>query len=138
MRLLNDTETFKRAMGPYLPIHGLSPDEWPLNPSNIVLTDGDDNLGLFEYCYPGVYTGHYFFNNARGKRAIEVAKKHLTEAFSKCGVYVVIGLTPLEKLGARWLNKKLGFTSHGVVPTEVGPCELVILTKKEWETMSNE
>jgi hypothetical protein len=50
-------------------------------------------------------------------------------------VEVIEGLSPLGKLGARWLNRKLGFKSHGVVDTVSGPCEIVIMTKNEWRQL---
>lgn len=110
---------------------GFVPEEWCANPSNIPISNGDGNVALFEYERPGVYTGHYFLK-ARGKEALKVCQDILAEVFSG-DVEVIRGLTPLENLGARWMNKKLGFTSYGVVKTISGPCELVILTKKEYE-----
>lgn len=114
-------------------VQGLDPIPWLENLNNICLKEYD-NLSLFEFESPGVYSGHYFFNSARGRSAKDLAEKMLEEMFS--GIYadvrIIKGLTPTRKAGARWMNKQLGFKSYGVIETCVEPCELVILTKEEW------
>lgn len=112
---------------------GFEPENWLANSNNIALTDGLKNFSLFEFELDGIYTGHYFFGNARGREALAIAKEMVREAFSNHPIKVIRGLTPLEKLGARWLSRQTGFTSHGVVQTTTGPCELFILSKDEWE-----
>ena len=119
------------TVSPYLPIEGFYPREWLKDDNNIALTNSNNDFALFEHI-DGLYTGHYFFNS-RGKEAVKAATDMLDEIFSDTySVNVIRGLSPLQELGARWLNRKLGFTSHGVVQTKAGPCELVILTKQEW------
>lgn len=125
-----DAETIQRVMEPYLPLEGFDPSLWSDNPNNIALIDEKDNLVLLEYNLPNVYTGHWFFNS-RGKEAVSVAIEMRDEIFSAYGAKVVRGLTPLQKLGARWLAKRVGFKSHGVTHTPTGPCELFILTKED-------
>lgn len=121
------------TMNPYLPIVGLDPEEWLRNELNIALTDGKGNYGLFERAGLGLVSGHYFMK-VRGRDALRISKSILKEVFTgPYDVKVIRGFTPLENLGARWMNKKLGFTGYGVLDTAVGPMELVILTKKEWE-----
>lgn len=114
-------------------ILGFHPEEWLANEENIALTNEYGDCFLFERELPGVVTGHYFFFS-RGRGAVNAAKDMLEELFTgPYDVKVVRGLSPLERLGARWLNRQLGATSYGVVNTIIGPCELVILTKQEWE-----
>lgn len=121
------------TMQPYLhETVGFEPVSWLANPLNICLTNGEGDFSLFERELPHVVTGHYFFKS-RGRQAVRIAREMLAEAF--LGAYeieLIRGLTPLQKLGARWMNKQLGFKSYGVVQTLVGPCELVMLTKQEW------
>ena len=118
-------------MSPYLPLEGFDPDTWLEYEKNIALIDENDNLSLFEYNLPGVYTGHWFYK-ARGKEAIRVANEMLGEIFSdKYDVKIIRGLTPLQNLGARWLAKRVGFKPSGVTHTKAGPCELFILNKNE-------
>src|SRR3546814_14858642 len=56
----------------------------------------------------------------------------LDELFSEYAVDTVVGMTPLDNKGARWMNRRLGFTYCGIVKTEVDPCEIVMMTKKDW------
>lgn len=108
---------------------GFHPVEWLSRPENIAITDGCGNWSLFELSSDGIYTGHYFFV-VRGKVAKKLALEMLDFFFDNTGVKVLRGLTPLQKLGARWMSRQLGFKGYGVVQTANGPCELFILTKE--------
>jgi hypothetical protein len=108
---------------------------WLGDGDNVALTNDIGDIALFERNYLGIYTGHYFFRS-KGKTARANAKEFLHEIFTEYPVDVIRGMTPLENLGARWMNKQLGFTGYGVLETSEGPCELVILTKQEWEQLS--
>ena len=128
-----DVETVLRAVSQYRErILGFFPVEWLSDDNNIAFVDNKNNVALFEYNYPGVYTGHYFFFS-RGKEAIDVATDILKTTFTKYPVEAIRGITPLKHLGARWMTKKLGFKSYGIVHTPNGPEELFVLTRKEWE-----
>lgn len=111
--------------------------DWLTNYDNIALTDGAGNFCLFEFELPGVYSGHYFFN-VRGKEAVKLAKEMLNKVFNCPEVEIIRGLTPVEKLGARWLSRKLGFTSYGAVETKSGYCELFIQTKEEYNNKEDD
>lgn len=110
-------------------VSGLDPESWIANPNNIALTDGEGNFNLLEYVKPGMYTGHVFYVS-RGKKAIELMKEALDKTFSEYPVEVIVGLTPIEKVGARWLSRKVGFKGHGIIKTIIGPCEVFIMTKE--------
>lgn len=123
------------TMEPYLPLQGFEPKQWLGLSLNVALTDGEGNYSLFERYSEFVVTGHYFFK-ARGKQALQLAKEMLQEAFTgDYNIKTIRGLTPLEKQGARWLSKNIGFKSYGEVDTKAGPCELFILNKNEWENL---
>lgn len=129
-----DLDLLLKEMEPYLPLVGFDPPLWLGNVDNLAFTDGDHNLALFERDGRGVVFGHYFFNKARGKEALALCREVLKEVFEgDYDVQVIKGLTPITHLGARWMNKKLGFKSYGVLDTVTGHCEIVILTKPEWE-----
>lgn len=113
-------------------ITGFYPKEWIDNPLNIALINDNQDISLFEFEAPGVVSGHYFFWS-RGKIAVKAAKEFLNEIFTY-DIKVVRGITPITNLGARWVNRQLGLKSYGIVQTTVGPCEIIILTKQEWET----
>lgn len=128
-----DVAELMATMGPYeQELKGFYPSEWLSNDQNICLTDGHGNFTLFERVTPNAVYGHYFLV-ARGREAITLCKEFLAEAFTgPYGIETIMGITPLDKGGALWMNKKLGFKSLGITDTVVGPCELVMLTKKEW------
>lgn len=108
----------------------LDVNSWLADPDNIAFVQEEDgSVGLFGYEYPGVYTGHYFFSSkTRGRNAKALATALLHEMFVNRGAKVIRGLTPLTNQAARWMTRQLDFESHGIVLTEVGPCELFILT----------
>ena len=112
---------------------GYGPEAWIANTDNVVLTDGEGSYALFERTgLPHVVIGHYLLQ-ARGKDALRVSREMLDKIFSdKYGVEIIQGFTPLSNLGARWISKKLGFTSHGVVHEDGKPFEYVMLTKQDW------
>lgn len=114
---------------------GFEAADWLSNLDNVALTDGEGSFALFERSTPSLVTGHYFFL-VRGREAEKLARECLKEIFvGGYGVEVIRGLTPLDKRGALWMNKKLGFTQHDLIETVAGPCALVVLTKKEWEQL---
>lgn len=117
-------------------LSGFNPEEWLADTRNVALINDLGDISLFQRLTPSVVIGHYFFLS-RGRAAINAAQEMLKEVFTgPYGVEAVEGLSPLQKLGARWLNRKLGFKSHGVVDTVAGPCEIVIMTKNEWSQLN--
>lgn len=121
-------------------IVGFDPVVWLSDPSNIALTNRQGDIALFEdqSKMPGAVCGHYFFFS-RGRDAIKTSKEMLKEIFKHgYGVDRIIGLTPVDNLGALWMNKRLGFKEYGEIGTEAGLCKFVILTKNEWESTQNE
>lgn len=128
-----DLEAVVKAVSEYREnILGFYPEEWLANDNNLAFTDEFGNISLFEWNYPGVYTGHYFFF-VRGKKAVDLSREILRIVFDEYKVKAIRGITPLKHLGARWMTKKLGFKSYGIVHTPNGPEELFVLTKEEWE-----
>ena len=112
-------------------ITGFYPKEWLEDNKNVALINDRGDVALFEYYSKGVYTGHYFFWS-RGKEAVSSAEDFLSEFFTEYDVEVLQGWTPLVNRGARWMNKRLGFKSYGVLLFE-DPCEHVMMTKQEWK-----
>jgi hypothetical protein len=110
----------KRPEAPFDPI------AWIAHQPNIALINDNGDVALFEGENRPLVTGHYHFNS-RGRQAINAGKSFLDEVFS-LNVRVIRGLTPLTNLGARWMSRQLGFTSHGVINTDTGPHELFMLT----------
>lgn len=113
-------------------IQGFYPDEWLKTERNIALTNDREDIALFEYAKPGVVMGHYFFFS-RGRQAVNAAVDFINELFNDYSVEVIIGLTPLTNKAAKWMNRRLGFKFLGIVKTEIEPCEIVMMSKKDWQ-----
>lgn len=128
-----DFETLDKVVAPYKNTWiGFDAEEIVRNEENILVTDGKDNFGLFEYDRPGVYYGHYLFSPSGRHKPYETAKDILGFFFKEFPVRVVLGLTPVEHKGALRLNKKLGFTTSGIINTEAGPHYQVYLKKDDF------
>lgn len=134
-----DLAVIKAATDPWSEeLHGFWPEAWVTIPENVALTNERGDVALFERHASNekAVLGHYFFHS-RGKAAYGAAVAMLEEAFN--GPYeieVIMGLTPHSKKGALGMNKKLGFKSLGETETFSGPCEMVVMTKPDWESMN--
>ena len=106
--------------------------EWLTNDANVAITDGKGNYALFVFETEKVYTAHVFFGSAKGKDALALGKEMLAKFFKDYPVSVLRGLTPVERLPARWFANKLGFEALGEVETAFGWCELFMLTRDKF------
>lgn len=132
----HNVEALLQTLEPHMhELEGFSAEAWLEQTPNICLTDENGNFALFEYNEPKKYTGHYFFVD-RGKKALNLAKEFLEFFFNNYDVEVIRGMTPLESLGARWLSRQIGFKSYGVIFPINRPCELFILTRKEYKDIN--
>lgn len=106
--------------------------QWLSEYGNFYYMDKDD-IALFNFETPYLYTGHYFFTS-RGKAAKKKALEVLDGFFSLFEQEVTIrGLTPVEHKAAKWMNRQLGFKSYGLVETAPNEfCELFVLTRKDF------
>ena len=110
----------------------ISAEDWLKVPTNIALVNDNEDVALFEIGFKDVYTGHYYFKS-RGREAIKVARQFLDELFNTCyNIDVILGLTPISNLPARWLSRQVGFKSHGLVQGPKRHYEMFIITKKEF------
>jgi len=108
--------------------YDFDPAEWLDNSDNIMITDENSNITLWELGSDGIYTAHVFFKD-KGKKAKALALEMIDKFWFISNHKIVRGMTPLENLPARWMARQLGFKSYGVVSVLCGPCELFILTK---------
>lgn len=99
----------------------------------IILTVGKDS-GVFLKERPGVFSGHYCFEEARGKAAVLLARFLLSVMFSRHDAKIVVGATPVENRPAAWMSRHLGFKDYGQVDqADVGLVTIFVLTKDEFE-----
>jgi hypothetical protein len=112
----------------------VDPKEWIKNPDNIVLVNDSGDLALFEKGIRDIYSGHYYFQS-RGRKAIDSGKAFLDELFNTCyNIDILMGLTPLHNLPARWMSRRLGFASQGAITLNDKHYEMFILSKKEFNS----
>lgn len=108
-------------------------DEWMNGTENIALRNTKGDVALFEFRQKGVYTGHYFFIS-RGKEAIATAEDMLSEIFSpRYDVDIIVGMTPLDKKGAIWMSRRIGFTSMGDADIGGRAHRIFVITKKDFQ-----
>lgn len=130
--ITRDFSKINALLKEYLPIVGFYPEEWVKESRNIALTNYNDDIALFEWFKDGCVYGHYFFRS-RGRAAVIAAQEFISELFTTTDIKVIVGMTPITNKKAKWMNRMLGFKYTGIVKTEAGPCELVIMTKQDWE-----
>lgn len=112
----------------------VDPKEWIKNPDNIVLLNDNGDLALFEKGIKDIYSGHYYFKS-RGRAAIKAGHAFLDELFNTCyNIDVLMGLSPLTNLPARWMSRRLGFASQGAITYDDKHYELFVITKKEFNS----
>lgn len=81
-------------------------------PENIMFLCGND-VGLAVYDYSGVYTVHWYYVSARGRKAIELGKAMIGRLFNNHGAQTLRALIRKELKASRWACRQLGFKSFG-------------------------
>ena len=99
---------------------GLRGIDWVRDSRNVALFLGDD-LALFDYEYPGVYEGHFFFQS-RGKEAVLTAKIMTRKMFEEYGAHMLVGYTPLHLRKACVIASAAGWHYGGIKLTPYGAC----------------
>jgi hypothetical protein len=56
----------------------------------------------------------------------------IAKMFDDHEAQVLRGLTPVDLKAARWLAKKVGLTSYGVLEFPNGPHEIMMITKQDY------
>ena len=132
-----DPKIVQEAIDMVHPEAGITGEEWLKTPTNIALINDQGDVALFEIGLRNIYSGHYAFKS-RGKQAIEAAREFLDEIFNTCyNIDVIMGLTPITNLPARWLTRRVGFKSYGVVEGPKRHYEMFIMTKREFNGRSS-
>jgi hypothetical protein len=107
------------------------PMDWsPAIEGCIVLSCGDDAVGVFEQTHPGVFQTHTMFGpTCRGRRAIEAARAMIDWMIPQHAV-AIWGATPVVNRAARWFNRQLGAVSIGFDDFEAeGQVEIFLLRR---------
>jgi len=108
---------------------------WFNLPRNIMLVEGRD-VGLVTYEYPGVYAVHWYYQDARGRDAINLGKRMVSECFEKYGAETLRAFIRTDLKASRWACRQVGFKSSGIIEFSDGDKnELFFMTKQEYLTM---
>ena len=125
------------AVRPFVVYHDHECDWTPAIEHCVVLSNGEDAIGIFERT-PNLheiyqryrwglrlYQGHTLFDETcRGKKAIQTGREMLAHILENYGD-VIWGATPMKNARARWFNRQLGMKSIGFDEYEVeGPVEI--------------
>jgi hypothetical protein len=104
---------------------------WVDNKNHVMLVENSD-VGLATYEYEGVYTVHWFYPNAKGRQAIELAKRMCDVMFDEYGAKCLRGITRTDIKAARWAARQVGMKSHGIMTFADGEdYELFTMIKDE-------
>lgn len=101
----------------------------------VILSNGIDAVGIFEWSAPGVWQGHTMFHpDCRGKRAI-AAGKAICAAMFEHGADMLWGQTPYYYRHVRWFNRQIGFAPAGIGFHHVsGEVEYFVMRKPDGRT----
>lgn len=105
---------------------------------NIVLRCGPAFAVFTRIADDGQYEGHYLFPpEIKGKKAVSVAKKLLSEMFTKHSAMLIHGLTPRDNRAARVINRALGFSPVGASRNASDQeCIHYVLEAEKWAHLS--
>lgn len=112
----------------YMPIEHL--DLWLSRPDNVMFIE-DDNVGVASFQYPGFYIVHWYFQSARGRKAIELGKAMCLLLFEEHGAKVLEGLIKNHLRASAWAARQIGFKSFGCLTFEDGEVNEVLVLMKE-------
>lgn len=105
---------------------------WITMPNNIMFIEGRD-VGVASFEYPGLYTVHWYFLDARGREAIDLGKRMCSLLFTEHDAELLRGLIKEELRASRWACRQLGFKSLGKITFADGDVnEMFVATKNEF------
>lgn len=111
-------------------------DLWLAFDKNVALINERNDVGLFEYRNDGTYTLHCFFHS-RGRDAVQAARELLDYAFNETPVKITIGFTPVDKKGAMWLCRHVGFDILGYEDIDGREHMISTMTRKKWNELAS-
>lgn len=106
-----------------------------LDKPGTILVGDEHGLILLVRDLCGQYEGHYLITDTADRRKmVKLARLAIAEAFTKHGASSIKGVTPRGNLGARALNRALGFTPTGLTTdTARRDCIRYILERETWQ-----
>ena len=129
MQRLTSAAVCKTITDKHLDYFTFDAEGWFAEPKNYALIE-DNNISFGEYKSEGLYWVHFCFDEAKGRKAIDLTKRMLKAFYEAVPVTTSIGLITLENRKARWLIRQVGFKSLGNTDTQNGTCEMFYWTKE--------
>lgn len=130
-------EALQETLSPYLhELVGFDLEEWGEGSSNIMLTDNDKDFAFFEVSENGIYSGHIFAREKRGKELLSFCNSCLSLIFTEFNAKAIKALPCVDNKPANFVLRRLGFTSYGVIHSIAGGLHLFILTNEEWRQLN--
>ncbi len=108
-------------------IDNLDPEKWVAVDTNVMLTDDNGNIALFEKYRPETFAIHLCMKQ-RGKEALVSATQLKEEFLNEFKVKFLTGLIREDNKKAIWFASRLGSKPYGIVDTISGRCQFVIFT----------
>jgi hypothetical protein len=128
---LTDSQLCRTVTDLYPDYFTFDAETWFSDARNYAVIEGQ-NVGFAEYKAVGVYWVHFCFHTARGRDAIELTKRMLSQLKADNKVTAVIGLIEKRNRKAKWLIRQVGLQSIGEVYTHNGLCEMFYTSTKEF------
>ena len=110
---------------------GFDLPEWLADDANFALTDGT-NVMMFTEMPGKIFDGHWLLVD-KGRQAFLTATLFLRHVYVSHEAAQIVGLVPAHRRAARWFTKQMGFISHGLQDTDMGPQEYFTLTRQQFE-----
>lgn len=102
-----------------------------------MLVEGKD-VGLATYHSNGIYSVHWYYQEARGRQAIDLGKAMIGLLFDKYDAKILRALIRTDLKASRWACRQLGFKSYGVLTfADNEDNEILLMTKDEYTAMKD-
>ena len=103
---------------------------WLKTPGNIAFSDEVGNVLLFEKQGDHMYEFHWLKTVSKPRRIINFTRFAAREMYDLPDTGLLYGMVPAERVDSKIMARWLGSKSLGQVATDLGLCEMFILTRE--------
>jgi RimJ/RimL family protein N-acetyltransferase len=134
VRLLNFVANQPEVRRELAPGHHSIDLEYLLDDPKSCMFGNEHGLVLFIHIGDGLFEGHYLLTDTADRRAsVAMIRRAITALFTKGGASAITGVTPCANLGARAMNRALGFVPVGTATDAAKrSCIRYRLEKSSW------
>lgn len=110
---------------------GAKGDQWLRTRGNIAITyTGPLDVILFERQATGVYEFHWLTIQSKPREAVRRSLEAIDQTFIDTGCQLMFGLVPSDRRDSRLMARWIGAKHIGRVASELGECEMYIMTRE--------